>query len=433
MASDDFGGITRLNDCFPWIQNSLEKLFLSRLGVSSNSSISLNEFEYLPSPNDLFFVILKNVIPLLIMISCCISVNKIVKNVALERESRLKEMMKIMGLSSVVHWLSWFTSSLLMLMISFSAISIILCYKVINDDAIFTNSDVILVWIFFFVYLTGIITFSFLISVIFKKSKTAGTLGTILFIITFAPYFLYRSEFSDLNIVFKYFFCLPINTGLGQGISIIYFLEIKKTGLQFSNIFSRNNYENFAIADVMLSMILSSLSHVLITIYIEQVFTGDVGVAKKWFFPVEKLLRIRQRNPENSTINYERLNVSNEDDFEADPNLEVGIKIDKVTKLFGESTVVNQLSFNMYKGQITVLLGHNGAGKTTTMVCIFLKKNQYSFSRYSISLLFEDSLVGSGRSLFIVLIFKIFKTKEVREKNNRVTKYPGTPNNQEMR
>ncbi len=28
---------------------------------------------------------------------------------------------------------------------------------------------------------------------------------------------------------------------------------------------------------------------------------------------------------------------------------------------------VNNLSLNMYKGQITALLGHNGAGKTTTM------------------------------------------------------------------
>ena len=28
---------------------------------------------------------------------------------------------------------------------------------------------------------------------------------------------------------------------------------------------------------------------------------------------------------------------------------------------------VDDLNLNMYKGQITALLGHNGAGKTTTM------------------------------------------------------------------
>lgn len=50
------------------------------------------------------------------------------------------------------------------------------------------------------------------------------------------------------------------------------------------------------------------------------------------------------------------------------------LRVDKISKSFGEIKVLHNLSFAVKKGSITGLLGPNGAGKTTTMriICGFL-------------------------------------------------------------
>jgi gliding motility-associated transport system ATP-binding protein len=43
------------------------------------------------------------------------------------------------------------------------------------------------------------------------------------------------------------------------------------------------------------------------------------------------------------------------------------IEIDRLTKKFGDTTVVNDVSFSLKKGEVLGFLGPNGAGKSTTM------------------------------------------------------------------
>ena len=49
---------------------------------------------------------------------------------------------------------------------------------------------------------------------------------------------------------------------------------------------------------------------------------------------------------------------------------EHAIKVEKLTKRYGDLLAVNDLSFNVVKGEVFALLGPNGAGKTTTVEII---------------------------------------------------------------
>ena len=46
------------------------------------------------------------------------------------------------------------------------------------------------------------------------------------------------------------------------------------------------------------------------------------------------------------------------------------IEVENVSKLFGDTVAVKDLSFEVEKGEILGFLGPNGAGKTTTMQII---------------------------------------------------------------
>lgn len=46
------------------------------------------------------------------------------------------------------------------------------------------------------------------------------------------------------------------------------------------------------------------------------------------------------------------------------------LKIEHLTKKYGEKTAVDDLSLTIEKGEIYGFIGHNGAGKTTTIKAV---------------------------------------------------------------
>ena len=46
------------------------------------------------------------------------------------------------------------------------------------------------------------------------------------------------------------------------------------------------------------------------------------------------------------------------------------IQVESVTKVFGKTTVLDNINLSFQRGQITGLIGRNGSGKTMLLKCI---------------------------------------------------------------
>ncbi|CRK94334.1 CLUMA_CG007849, isoform A [Clunio marinus] len=293
--------------------------------------------------------------------------HNIIKNLAVERHALLREMMKIMGLSTRIYWLSWFTTAFTTLFITFTIITIFLCVTVFSVPAFFSKSSFILIWIFFLIYITSLITLCFLLSTIFKKPSTAANIGTMIFFAMVIPYNQFSQNFESFHYAVKFLYCLPINTAMGEGVAIVFRFERDADGLQFSNFLDRADV-GFSFAEILLAMIVSTIIFVILTIYIENIFTGSFGIAKPWHYPFTACFKRRRNIEANEAVAYQEDNRVTNDDYEPEPrNLKTGIKIKNLTKTFSGVNVVNSLNLNLYDDQITVILGHNGSGKSTTM------------------------------------------------------------------
>ena len=63
------------------------------------------------------------------------------------------------------------------------------------------------------------------------------------------------------------------------------------------------------------------------------------------------------------------------------------IEAKNLIKIYGDRSVVNDVTFDINKGEVVCLLGPNGAGKTTTFKCL---TNEISFSNGRILIANKD-------------------------------------------
>ncbi|KAG7461875.1 hypothetical protein MATL_G00195770 [Megalops atlanticus] len=305
-------------------------------------------------------------LPLYMTLAWIYSVAMIVKGIVQEKEARLKETVRMMGLKHSTYWLSWLISSVVPLSVSAFLLTLILKY-----GKVLRYSDPSVIFVFLLIFCISTIMECFFISVFFSKANLAAACGGLIYFLLYLPHILCYAWRDVMTFRAKIAVSLLSSVAFGYGCENFSRYEEQGLGIQWSNIGqSPEEGDRYSFVVSVIMMLIDSFIYWLLTWYIENVFPGQYGIAKPWYFPFTATYWCGTSAAPHSDPDLLKGSADQNCYMEPPPpNMKAGVSIRNLVKIYktGKKVAVDGLSVDFYEDQITSFLGHNGAGKTTTM------------------------------------------------------------------
>mmetsp|Transcript_26129 Transcript_26129/g.35915 ORF Transcript_26129/g.35915 Transcript_26129/m.35915 type:complete len:1375 (+) Transcript_26129:1-4125(+) len=304
--------------------------------------------------------------PFFVPFAFWIFVQRIVIQIMYEKSSRLQESMRMMGLSDVAYWSSYFISDGIITGFILSFIC-----TIITTGGLFNNANFGEILGLLFVFCLSAVPFAFFLCSFFDTPQTSGqaTLAILLgFFVVYIVVFTvktYSGSYESAQTVCCFFPPLALQIASGA----------------FQN--SYNGISTSTIGGIMFADI---FIYSFLAWYFSQVWPSAVGVPKPFYFIVlpsywfPQLTEAKTLDASSSGGGVSPLQLNLVESGKAggtapipieEPNESVlgkpTVVVNSLRKTYGGQVAVNDLSFKMYENQIFALLGHNGAGKTTTI------------------------------------------------------------------
>ena len=230
------------------------------------------------SETDPFTQVVTGLLPFLILLVFIPPVYNTVFMLVKEKESRIKESMRMMGMKDCSYWMSWYCYyTLVTTLIVFLAWLVLLinCMK-------YSNSFLVLVYMIF--YAQAIFGQIIFLAALFENSKYAGLVGTLIYFgfnLLGIPVQQPTSPASS-----KVFFSIIPQVAMQQTTAVYGNLEGSGIGLNFSN--AAENINNYSYVTGLFMFIVSFAVFALLGAYLDKVLPKQYGEKQKCCFCCSK-------------------------------------------------------------------------------------------------------------------------------------------------
>uniref|UniRef100_A0A665XCM0 ATP-binding cassette, sub-family A (ABC1), member 12 n=1 Tax=Echeneis naucrates TaxID=173247 RepID=A0A665XCM0_ECHNA len=361
----------RYNRGFIYLQENIDRAIIeTQTGQRvTEPAVQLQPFPYPCHLRDEYLEAISFVFPLMLMIAWVLFVADFVKKLVQERELRLHEYMKMMGVNPLSHFFAWFLESAAYLGFTIFILTLVLKY-----GKILPNSDGFLLFLYLCDYGLSILAFSYLISAFFDKTYIAGLSGSLIYILCFFPFIVVIAMETNLTFSQKSALSLFSPTCFSYASQYVSRYESQGEGIHWSNSYTSPIASDTAsFGWLCWLMLIDSILYFIIGAYIRMVFPGKYGIPAPWYFPFKASFWanlccfIKPKSGVDKGLFFTNIITLSSKGGEDFSELPVGVTLYGLSKIYGNRVAIENLNVSFYEGHVTSLLGHNGAGKTTTM------------------------------------------------------------------
>ncbi|XP_078736245.1 phospholipid-transporting ATPase ABCA1-like [Lampetra fluviatilis] len=266
---------------FAYLQDMVERGIVQAQTGAATMGLYLQQMPYPCFVDDPFSLALSRCFALFMVLSWVFAVSMAVKNVVLEKELRLRETMRSMGLDARTLWLAWFIDCLVSASLSNVLLTLLLMY-----GKVLQYSDPLVLFLFLTAFAVATVSQCFLLSVFFSRANLAAACGGLAYFLLYLPHILCFMWQDYLTFPIKMGVSLLSTVAFGFGCESISRLEEQGIGIQWHNLASNPAAgESYTLLTSLLMMLCDAVLYGLLTWYIEAVFPGQYGVPKPWHFP----------------------------------------------------------------------------------------------------------------------------------------------------